>query len=217
MPRRRAGFETSAEAFYADIPFPLGDSPYSCRGIAWMFHDEYVTEQLPGGERAQNEALGQLADDPFWQEIRLASGAYDVLPLIACGHACGDVTGLGMYEFSKLRSIHQGGRDLTAIRRLLLTLLTPTMVARRFPFLLRSYFNFGEPGAEAIDGGVRMVMHHVPEVIASWLEAVCHGFVVYAIESTGCQVTSATGSFTLTGVDEYGSPDGDVVFEIRWA
>ncbi len=216
-PRRSANAATAAEAYYRNIPFRLGESPYTTRGIAWVFHDEFVRERLEGGPDAQRSALGGLADDPFWTELKLASGSYDVLPLVACGYACGEVTGTSMYEFCKLRSVHQAQRDLTSIRRLLLTLLTPSMVARRFPFLLRSYFNFGEPGAEAIDGGVRMFMRHVPSIIAEWLEAVCHGFVVYAIETTGAAVLSAQGNFVPTGIDQYGSAEGDIVFEIRWA
>ncbi len=121
-----------------------------------------------------------------------------------------------MEHFVVLRARHQAQKDMTTLRRMLMSLLSPATVAKRFPFLLKTYFNFGEPDAAALDDGVLMEMRAVPAVLEPWMRSTCHGFVEHALESSGAKDIRISPSRSPAGFDDAGRPLVEMRFELRW-
>jgi hypothetical protein len=207
---------TSAERFCERLPYALGDSPWEIEGAGYLFHDEYVRDHIPGGAAAVRSQLGALADHPVWSRLRLASGSYDLLPLVVAGHACADALGMGFEPFVQLRARHQAERDMTVLRRVLLSVLSPAMVAKRFPYVVTSYFNFSTPGAEVIERGVRVWVRGVPAIVGPWMRATCHGFVEHALAAAGARELQIAPELTPVAADAAGHAHVDLSFELRW-
>jgi len=207
---------TQAEAFIRSTGFALGESPYLVKGTAYVYHAEFVRTRLPGGEAAQRAALGAVAEHPFWGLPKAPNDHYDLLPLVACGYACADVTGMSMESFVALRSRHQAEHDLTTLRRVLLSILTPKMVANRFPFLVQSYFNFGTAAAEAMASGVRLSMSDLPRFLEPWIRSMCFGFMEFALESAGAKDVAKTSSYVPADRHVDGVEVGSLHIEMVW-
>lgn len=208
---------TRAESFYRSAHYGVGDSPYQVKGVAYIYHFEWVEAFLPGGEAAQREALGALGDDPFWSTSWKAGVTYDVLPLIALGHACAEVMGMDAMAFAQMRAEHQADRDMTSARRFLMSIMSPKMMAKRLPFFASQFFTFGKPGAEALPNGARMWLRGVPEIVEPWIAATCTGFMSHSLRATGAREISIRPFKENRNVATRERPVVDVGLEITWA
>lgn len=208
---------TRAERFYQGVNYPVGDSPFQVKGVTYVYHGVYVREELPGGVAAQREALGALAESPFWETQWKAAVTYDLLPLIAAGYACAEVLGMDTMEFVRMRAEHQAEHDMTSARRFLLSVLTPRMLAKRLPYLSSQFFTFGEPGAEPLPDGARMWLRGVPPIIAPWVAAVCEGFMAHSLRATGAKSVSVRPVESTPHAPANGSALTDIGLDITWA
>lgn len=208
---------TAAEQFYASIPFAPGEAPFHIKGTTYIFHDRWVEEKLPGGREAQREALGALRDDDFFENVFVGNGMYDVFPLVALGYACADVRGESMEAFCRMRARSQAELDLRHVRKWLVKLASPTAVAKRFPKIITSYFDFGEPEDEAVDQGVDARVKAVPEVIASWLVATFTGFGELVLEVNGARNVRLDAVYEKRPDEAHGLRLCDLRVELRWS
>src|SRR5690606_15263958 len=83
----------TAEELYECLAFAPGAGPFRIKGTGYVFHDQWVRENLPGGLDAQHRALGALHDHPFFRRDFVSAVRYDLFPLVALGHACAAVRG----------------------------------------------------------------------------------------------------------------------------
>lgn len=206
-----------ATELYASVPFPSGDSPFRIKGTGYIFHDRWVAEHLPGGRDAQREALGTLGDDEFFHTIFVGGAMYDVFPLVALGHACAAVRGETMEEFVRMRAAYQAELDLRHIRKLLVKIASPSAVAKRFPSILGSYFDFGTAETEVLDHAVRGHLRAVPEVLGPWMIATCLGFAGHALEVNGARDVRMNATVEPRGDAAHGLRLADLRLDFGWS
>lgn len=216
-PDHRSIAVTRAEAFYQGVPYPVGESPFHVKGVAYVYHASYVRDELPGGTSAERAALGSLGDAEFWRTEWKAGVTYDLLPLIAAGHACAEVLGVDTMEFVRMRAEHQAEHDMTSARRFLLSVMTPRMLAKRLPFFSSQFFTFGQPGAEPLPDGARIWLRGVPTLIAPWMAASCEGFMAHSLRATGAKAVHVRRFESAHAGAANGSPLVDVGLDITWA
>ena len=206
----------TAEELYASLAFAPGEGPFKIKGTGYVFHDQWVRENLPGGVEAQQRALGKLGDHPFFRRDFVSAVMYDLFPLVALGHACAAVRGETFEQFVELRARSQAELDLRHIRKFVVKLASPTMVAARFPSILIGYFDFGKPHVEVVERGVRGRVEGIPDVLVSWLVATCKGFAMYALEVNGAKNVRFESSTKPRMMRERGFPMVDLTFHFAW-
>jgi hypothetical protein len=144
----------TAEELYRSLAFAPGAGPFKIKGTGYVFHDQWVRDNLPGGVEAQRLALGSVSDHPFFRRDFVSAVMYDLFPLVALGYACAAVRGETFEQFVEMRARSQAELDLRHIRKFVVKLASPTMVAARFPSILTGYFDFGTPRGEMVERGV---------------------------------------------------------------
>ncbi len=208
---------SDAATFYEQVGIAPGDAPFRVRGNSYVFHLQYVREQLPGGIQAQNQALGTLGDHAFFSTLFLAGGWYDVFPLIALGYACADVAGVSFDEFVRTRANDQVDKDLRFIRRLMVKLANPERVASRLPGIAISYFDFlSLDEVQRAPGRAATRIHGVPALMVPWFEIVSSAFVQHVMKVGGAtdvrtEICAAEPEPELAGLAMT-----SVDFEIDW-
>ncbi len=149
---------------------------------------EYVEEQVPGGIPAQRERLEDPGVKEFFDQTFFATNWYDVYPLVAAGHACGDITGLGFEEFVRVRGRHQVKKDLGLVRRALLRVMSPASLAVRVPKLNASYFDFVTVESKALGADtVRGRCSGLPAAILRWYQLVTETFIHEVVVRGGAE------------------------------
>lgn len=206
----------SAEELYESLAFAPGQGPFKIKGTGYVFHDQWVREHLPGGVEAQNRQLGKLGEHPFFRRDFVSAVMYDLFPLVALGHACAAVRGETFEQFVELRARSQAELDLRHIRKFVVKLASPTMVAARFPSILTGYFDFGKPHVEVVERGVKGRVEGVPDVLVSWLVATCKGFAMHALEVNGAKNVRFESSTKPRMMRERGFPMVDLTFHFAW-
>ncbi|MBZ0115531.1 MAG: hypothetical protein K8H88_00955, partial [Sandaracinaceae bacterium] len=111
---------------------------------------------------------------------------------------------------------YQAEQDLRHIRKWIVKLASPAMVAKRFPSILASYFDFGAPDVEHLEGGLRGILAGVPEVLAPWMIATCRGFAEHALEVNGARDVRMDAHVSPRPEPERGLPMADLRFDFRW-
>jgi hypothetical protein len=173
------------DSFFPVMRHVPGEGKFHIKGTGYLFHDQWVEKFLPGGREAQLRELGELGAHPFFRQSFMAGTMYDVLPLVALGYACASIRGESLESFVRMRARYQAERDLQYIRKWLVKMASPSMVARRFPSILTSYFDFGTPESQDLPNGTRGIVAGVPTVLATWMTATCTGFAEHALEVNG--------------------------------
>jgi len=206
----------SAAEFYERLGFGIGEGAFLVKGAAYLYHDQWAREHLPGGPPAQRSALGAMGDHEFFDQIFMAGGMYDVFPLVALGYACAKLRGESLISFVAMRSRYHAELDIRHLRKWLIRLASPAAVARRLPSVLSAYFDFGMPEAEPSEGGMRGAVGDVPAILGPWMIATCRGFGEYALEVNGAKGATITAETEVTGKRERGLEMADLHFDIRW-
>jgi hypothetical protein len=201
--------------YYATLP-PPGEGPFRIKGTGYVFHDQWVERFLPGGREAQLEVLGELGAHPFYRQSFMAGTMYDLFPLVALGYACAALRGEQLPAFVRMRARYQAERDLQHIRKWLVKMASPSMVARRFPSILTSYFDFGSAEHADLPDGTRGIISGVPLVLAPWMIATCVGFAEHALEVNGAKGIRVESKHVARPDRVSGFAMTDLHFEFRW-
>src|ERR1700689_3254620 len=121
--------------------FPVGESPFRARGLAYVNALRYVDTRLPGARGAFLQALG--AGDPFatfYDQIFLVTGDYDVSPLVRLFAVAAGLEATPVGRFIQERARWSGGSDTKGVWKPALHGSTPLEVAARLNFAFERYF-----------------------------------------------------------------------------
>ncbi len=122
--------------------FAVGEGPFRARGLAYVSALKYIQLRLPGGMPAFVAALG--ADHPFlpfYDQIFLVSGEYDVSPLLQIFLVCARIEGVDPGRFIIDRSRWSAEADTKGVWKPLLEASTPEGAAERTKHAFVRYFS----------------------------------------------------------------------------
>jgi hypothetical protein len=198
-------------------PFDVGKSPFSGKGLVYAGAREFYDEIIEGGSAAVSARLdGALR--AFTEQHFLASGWYDILPILAFSEAAARMAGLTHRELVKRNAAWMARRDLTGVYRLMVQIASPQTVAMRLGRLSMRYFDFGTVESEATrDGVVESRRSGIPEIMARWFVWAAEGFIPVAMQTAGAKDVRVSCDPPRPEGTAHGVPTVHLRFAIAWA
>lgn len=181
--------------------FPVGEGPFRARGLAYDSALKYVDTRLRGGRAAFLEALGP--GDPFapyYDQIFLVTGDYDVSPLVRLYVVTATLQGVPVGRFIEERSRWSAESTSKGLWRPILKASSPESMSES---TAQAFNRFFQPcKAEKITsqpGHFEGELSKIPACMSGLYCSSTIGFFAEAVEiagGKGCQV-------------EMGRPSGD--------
>jgi hypothetical protein len=167
--------------------FPVGQGPFRARGLAYVVALKYVDGRLPGGRQAFVDALGP--DDPFapfYQQIFLVSGDYDVSPLVRLYEVCARIERAPLGRFIEERARWSAESDTKGLWKPMLKADSPEGAAERTRLAFMRYF----PPCQAVvlslePGRFEGELSQLPSPMSGVYTSATAGFVAAALTLAG--------------------------------
>ncbi len=164
--------------------------PFRASGLVFDGARAFIAVRVPGGSDAFAASLPpRLAR--FWSQIFIASGRYDVLPIVALSAHAASLCGIPHAQFITENARWMADRDVHGVYRLLLKVLSPSTVAMRLPKASMRYFDFGNATADQISHDTcRSTQAGIPVAMVDWFVAASIGFCDVALRIAGAKSVS---------------------------
>jgi hypothetical protein len=143
-------------------PFHIKGNPY--RGLV-----HFVEKHLPGGLDALSRALDDDALRAFIRQPFLASGRYDVLPIVPLTEAVAGILGTPVHAFIRVATCGQAQYDAKTVFKLIYDGATVESLVDRIPRFGAQYYDFGEFSGRIL-GPKKLVLQHarIPAYLHRW-------------------------------------------------
>jgi hypothetical protein len=198
-------------------PYAPGTSPFHVKGGIYSGTIKFFNEKVEGGAEQLFREIRDPQLNAFIQQKFLPSSWYDVLPCAPLIRAEARILGMSVTGYLKHRAAYQAAQDLSGVYRLLLKLVSPTMVAERLPRLVGQIFDFG-----TTESTVESPRHHLlrmnglPSVLYEWVST---AFVVYAettLKAAGARACKVALRAPIPDGEAHGVPLSAVVLDAEW-
>lgn len=167
--------------------FPIGQGPFRARGLAYVSSLKYVDTRLPGGRPAFLATLG--ADDPFtpfFDQLFLVGGEYDVSPLLRLFDVCAQIEGVYVGRFIEARAYRSAESDAQGVWRSMLKGPTPEAMAERTHLAFNRYFPPCQAATiTARPGRFEGELRGIPASMSGLYTSCTSGFISGAVALTG--------------------------------
>ena len=216
MPR----FSPSAAIDGEPPVFAPGESPFHGKGLVYGGAREFWEQRVPGGNAAIEAALAERGDQALARFLRgpfVASGLYDILPVVPLSAVAARLAGVSHAQMVRENAGWLAERDLRGVYRLILALASVEMVALRLGKLSMQYFDFGK--AESVrlrDKAVESRRSGIPAALAPWFIFAADGFVPVALKLAGAQSVRLRHSNPVPDGVVQGVPAVQIRFEMQW-
>jgi hypothetical protein len=168
--------------------FPIGESPFRVRGLAYISTLDYVRRKTPGGFSALESAF---AGEPFlryFDQLFVALGSYDAAPLLRLFVLAAKLEHQSVAEFIQRRARASARSDAERTLRPLLSAKSLAQLAERLPLAFNRYF---EPCRASVGEfqhvRFRGSLTDVPETMNGLYVFSTQGFVGACLESVGAK------------------------------
>ncbi|MFO0756055.1 MAG: hypothetical protein U0359_06170 [Byssovorax sp.] len=187
--------------------FPLGEGPFRVRGLAFASALKLVDTRFPGGRPGFLKALGP--GDPFapyYDQIFLVTGDYDVSPLLRLYNIVSAHLGIPVGRFIEERSRWSAESTTKGLWRPMLKQSSPEAMAESTNLAFNRFFSPSRADKVECRAGYFMgELTKLPACMAGLFMSSTVGFFSEAVEIAGgrnCQVQfePAESDGTLAGV-----------------
>ncbi|MGH7294554.1 MAG: protein kinase domain-containing protein [Polyangiaceae bacterium] len=183
--RRRA-----VPRFDPDAPLPCapGESPFHIKGMPYRGVVRFIEKAIPGGLPAFCDALPDERLRAFMRQPFLATGRYDVLPMVPLFSAVARMLGAPFEDFVRQAAAMQCAYDAKTVFRMLFRGHEPGAVAERYSRLNGTYYDFGRYSGTAL-GPARVVLETdgVPAYLFAWFGPMHLAYAEEAVRVTGAR------------------------------
>ena len=191
----------------------MGNAGFKTKGLVYLAAKEYYGKVVPGGLAAFEAALSPELRTFFLSNF-IASGWWDVLPIVPLSAVAAKLCGISQRELVIANARHTAERDISGVYRLLLKVASPSLVAGRLPRISMQYFSFGESsGAQVAPGEFRAEQRGVPIALQDWLIWAVEGFAPVALSAAGAKSVSVTRDRVRA---ELGGETVAIGWTLRW-
>ena len=172
---------------HSPLPMAPGKSPFHTKGHVYTGTLGYLKHAVPGSLPALYEHL-EPDVATFFEQIFLASGWYDNLPMAPLVEVAAQMLRKSPYDLVADMSRERGQEDIRGIHKLLLRVSSPEQVAVRLPRLTMRYFDWGSVDVQPEGRNrVRGVRTTVPELLVDWYFAATSGYLEAALPHAGAR------------------------------
>jgi serine/threonine protein kinase len=196
----------------APLPVPPGESPFQIKGNTYRGL-AHRAQALPRGLDTLCDAIADPAVREFIRQPFLASGRYDLLPVLPICVALADVLKVGLDELVRQGSATQAAYDIRTIFRSVIEVRPIDEVAERMARLGARFYGFGTfsersplalTGARTAEDEVSLVHAGVPAYVLPWYEPMIASYTATIAEAlSGRKVSSS--SYEVTAREKRGA------------
>jgi hypothetical protein len=168
--------------------FPVGESPFRVRGLAYVSVLDYLKKRTPNG-LAQFESM--LEGDPFlpyYRQLFVALGDYDAVPLLRLFLTAAAYEGISVARFIEERARGSARTDSEGIWKPLLSAKSLSQMVERLPVAFNRYF---EPcSAQTLELGANGFvgeLQGIPANMNGLYALSTQGFVSACLERAGAE------------------------------
>jgi serine/threonine protein kinase len=186
-PRRRGVARFDADA---PLPCPPGESPFHIKGMPYRGLVRFIEKAVPGGI----ETFCQKLPDPrltgFLQQPFLATGRYDVLPMVPLFAALARALGARFDDVVRQAAIMQCAYDAKTVFKMVFRGHEPAAVAERFGRFNGGYYDFGTFAGTALGPGhVALETDGIPAYLFAWFGPMHLAYAEEAVRVTGARAS----------------------------
>jgi hypothetical protein len=163
---------------------PNDSAPFRARGLVYQGVRDFAALRI-GGDAVSRlpQELAEHLSAPL-----LPSLEYDALPVVPVCRALAQLADRDEASYVMENARWQAERDLGALHKLFLEMVSPATAALKLPAASARYFNFGTGQSERTNQHtVRLVSEGVPPEMADWWVAACCGFSTVILSRTGAK------------------------------
>lgn len=198
--------------------FPPGESPFHARGLVYLGAQSFYGANVPGGIDAVMRALPDGRLHSFFHQTFLASGWYDILPIVPISATAARVMGVPHRELIMANARTVARRDIPTIYKLLLKLSSPEAVVLRMPKASMRYFDFGESTAQMTQPRLcEAYQKGIPRELAGWFFHAAEGFTEVALGLAGAKDVKVQLDSTTIDGERKGAPTVTLRLEMSWS
>ncbi len=201
-----------------ESPFAPGESPWCQKGNVYRSLFRNIDQYIEGGSAAAVERIEDLAVRRFLGQPFVASGWYDLFPMIALMVQVSRLRGVPYFTAVSDLSRQMAEADLNGLYRALLRVVSPGLLAPKLPRIQAQYLNFGKLTVlETASDHCEVVRTEHPRLLIHWYVAVVHGFLPYLLEQAGAKDVRVRWSEPQSeGFDAAGFERVGLRFAIQW-
>jgi hypothetical protein len=170
------------------LPVPPGTSGFHVKGTVYTGVLDRLAREPP---EAVARIRGELADPAllaFYDQLFLASGWYDVFPVIPLLSAVAREKSVSLDQIASEGARERVTEDIRTIYRSVFRGASPDQVASRLVRGLARYLDFGRAeGESAGTGATEIVTHGMPAFLVPWYVPASGTFIRVALESAGAR------------------------------
>lgn len=198
----------------------IDSDAFRTKGLVHAGAVEFWEAKVPGGAAAVRTALANSGHDDAARlyETRFTPGSwYPVLPLLPSAVAAARLRRESVGVHVRENAAWLAERDLRGVYRLILSVASVEMVAKRLGSLSLRYFNFGS--AEARSSGPCVAEWDragIPAMLGSWFNWCAEGFVPVALGMAGAESVDVRAARPVPDGTSHGVRTVRLHFEIRW-
>lgn len=190
---------------------------FRTKGIGYRGHMEYVAKHVKGGVAAMNAAFDSDELRAYFAQPFVASGWYDVMPLVYAGDVCARLMGVPLDTFLRARAKHQVDLDLAGVYGFLARFANKGLIARGVSDATARYFDFlTVESHQTLPDRVETHINGVPVAIVDWMGVLMVAYSDAVFDAVGKPGHAARYRRGVTRAQKYGVPITDFVIEIRW-
>ncbi len=194
-----------------------GASEFRCKGLVYR---EIAAElaALSAHERAQFlEDLGDPKLRAFTNQIFLAGGWYDLLPMVPWSEVAARRAGLPHESYLRERAIVTANRDLSGIHRTILRVLSPKLAIQGLVRVTARYFDFGSTALASEEPNQVVVSRRgLHRALNPWYAHVSSPYMQSVLEHAGARDVRIDFSAKSRSAAGGSMPLCDMTFILRW-
>jgi hypothetical protein len=198
--------------------FPVGESPFRVRGLAYVSMLEYLEKKTPRG-LAQFESM--LEGDPFlpyYRQIFVPFGDYDATPLLRMFLTAAAYEGVSAARFIEDRARGSARSDSQGLWKPLLSAKSLAQLVERLPVAFNRYF---EPcharTLEIRANGFLGVLSGIPSSMNGLYVYSTRGFVSACLESAGARNVELSWEAPVAEPSRGDAPLESIRFAAEWS
>jgi hypothetical protein len=121
--------------------FPLGESPFRVRGLAYVTVLDYVNKKTPGGLAAVQQRLDNSPTAKYFEQLFVSLGDYDAAPLLQLFVVAASLESTGPAGFIERRSRASAKMDSAGMWKPLLSAKSLEQMIERLPVAFNRYYS----------------------------------------------------------------------------
>ncbi len=168
--------------------FAPGAGPFRVRGHAFRTALDYIDQRLAGGRAAFLRALGRPDVAPYYDQIFVAAGDYDVAPLVLLYCTAARLKGVSTGRFIEARSRWSASSVVQGLWKPVLKTRSPEAMAERVHYAFNRFFEPSRARSLHVSTGLLEVeLSIIPSHMNGIYTSSTVGFVEAALELAGAR------------------------------